>query len=77
MGTANFSVPDDVKEAFDKVFEGRNKSAVVTELMREAVDREERRQRGRAAVERILETRSKAPVRTEKALRAAREKGRA
>ena len=76
MGTANFSVPDDVKAAFDKLFEGRNKSAIVTELMREAVDREERRRRSRAAVERILDMRSKAPVRTGKALRAAREKGR-
>ena len=39
MATVNFSVPDDVKEAFNEAFEGQNKSAIVTELMREAIAR--------------------------------------
>ena len=34
MATVNFSVPADVKEAFDKVFARQNKSAVLAELMR-------------------------------------------
>ena len=29
MATMNFSIPDDVKEAFNKAFDGQNKSAVV------------------------------------------------
>ena len=29
MATVNFSVPDEVKVAFDKAFSGQNKSAVV------------------------------------------------
>ena len=37
MATVNFSVPDEVKAAFDKAFSGQNKSAVVAELMRRAV----------------------------------------
>ena len=37
MATVNFSVPDEVKVAFDKAFSGQNKSAVVAELMRRAV----------------------------------------
>ena len=37
MATVNFSVPDDVKAAFDKAFGQRNKSAIVAELMRRAV----------------------------------------
>ena len=37
MATVNFSVPDDVKEAFDKAFGDQNKSAIVAELMRRAV----------------------------------------
>jgi hypothetical protein len=37
MATMNFSVPSDVKEAFDKAFKGENKSAVLTGLMRQAV----------------------------------------
>jgi addiction module HigA family antidote len=44
VATANFSVPSDVKEAFDKVFRRQNKSAVLTDLMRQAVD-DRRRQR--------------------------------
>jgi hypothetical protein len=30
MATVNFSVPDDVRAAFDKAFAGANKSAVLT-----------------------------------------------
>jgi hypothetical protein len=35
MATVNFSVPDDVKEAFNIAYQGQNKSAVIAELMRE------------------------------------------
>ena len=44
MGTMNFSIPDDLKDKFNEVFKDENKSAVVTELMRRAV--EERQQAG-------------------------------
>jgi hypothetical protein len=37
VATVNFSVPDDVKAAFDKAFGEENKSAIVAELMRRAV----------------------------------------
>ena len=37
MATVNFSVPDEVKAAFDKAFGGQNKSSIVAELMRRAV----------------------------------------
>ena len=39
MATVNFSVPDDVRDAFNETFKDRNKSAIVAELMRETVDR--------------------------------------
>ncbi len=39
MPTVNFSVPEDVKDAFNTAFEGQNKSAVIADLMREAVER--------------------------------------
>ena len=35
MSTVNFSVPDDVKDEFNAVFSGQNKSAIIAELMRE------------------------------------------
>ena len=37
MATVNFSVPDEVKAAFDKAFGDQNKSSIIAELMRRAV----------------------------------------
>lgn len=76
MPTVNFSVPEDVKKAFNATFEGQNKSAVIAELMREAVERAQRRQRHCSAVDRILANRVNAPRVTEAEFRAAREAGR-
>ena len=49
MATVNFSVPDDVKEAFNRAFAAENKSAVIARLMREAVDEVERQRQRQAA----------------------------
>jgi hypothetical protein len=76
MSTVNFSVPEDVKQAFDAAFAGRNKSAVIAQLMREAVAREARERASRSAAERILERHATAPVRTDAQLRKARLHGR-
>ena len=62
MATVSFSVPEEVKAAFNRTFRGRNKSAVIADLMREAVARVSRRQESRAAIERILTRRRGAPV---------------
>ncbi|RCX10062.1 hypothetical protein [Extensimonas vulgaris] len=76
MSTVNFSVPDDVKALFNATFEGQNKSAIIAELMREAVEREHQRRRRQQAYARILARRESAPAFTETQLRAAREEGR-
>lgn len=76
MSTVNFSVPEDVKRAFNEAFQGQNKSAIVADLMREAVERAGRKQRHHQAITRILERRKTAPEVTEEAIRAAREEGR-
>lgn len=76
MATVNFSVPDDVRDAFNATFEGQNKSAVIAGLMREAVAREARRRRSAEAIERILSERVGAPVRTTAQILAARRRGR-
>ena len=49
----NFSVPEDVKEAFNKAFEGENKSAVITRLMVRAVDEHARTRRSQGFVEKV------------------------
>ena len=73
MATVNFSVPDDVKEAFNAVFAGRNKSAVIADLMVRAVEEEQMRKRRAQAIDRLLARRSsKRPVTLEE-IRAARE----
>ncbi|MDZ7750161.1 MAG: hypothetical protein U5S82_00540 [Gammaproteobacteria bacterium] len=76
MATVNFSVPDEVKEAFNAEFEGQNKSAIIANLMREAVERARRRQRSRVAIQHILERRAKAPGRSDEELRESRQEGR-
>jgi len=57
MATVNFSVPEDIKKAFNKTFKGENKSAILSRLMRDAIERRERQQRRKAAVEAILKLR--------------------
>ncbi len=72
MATVNFSVPDDVKSVFNRVFAGRNKSAVISDLMMRAVEEEKIRQRRAQAIDRLLERRSaKRPV-TSKEIRETR-----
>lgn len=76
MATVNFSVPSDVKEAFDKAFRRQNKSAVLTELMRQAVEERQRRRRRARVVEKLLALRKQTRRATETAFRAARRRGR-
>lgn len=42
MATVNFSVPDSVKEDFNARFQGRNKSAIISDLMERAIEEAER-----------------------------------
>ncbi len=76
MATVNFSVPEDVKDAFNEAFKDQNKSAIIADLMREAVERQERRNRHVDAIDRILARRKHAPSMTEEEFRQAREEGR-
>ncbi len=76
MSTVNFSVPEEVKQVFNETFQGQNKSAIIADLMLEAVERAQSRQRSQAAYLRILERRKHAPGVTEEEFRAAREAGR-
>ncbi|MFP4393049.1 MAG: hypothetical protein ACLFPG_09345 [Desulfohalobiaceae bacterium] len=54
MANVNFSVPQEIRDAFDAVFAGRNKSAIIAELMQHAIQEEEIRQRQKKAAGRIL-----------------------
>lgn len=76
MATVNFSVPEDVKQAFNSTFTGQNKSAVIADLMREAVERAQSQKRSKEAFQRIVVRRQSAPKVTEAQLRSARDQGR-
>lgn len=76
MATVNFSVPEAIKQSFNETFKDQNKSAIIAELMREAVERAQHRQRRMDAIDRILERREHAPQVSDEELRAIREDGR-
>lgn len=76
MSTVNFSVPEEVKQVFNETFEGQNKSAVIADLMLEAVERERSKQRSQDAYRRILARRKRTPSVTQEEFRAARDAGR-
>lgn len=73
MATVNFSVPDEVKDAFNMAYQGQNKSAVIAELMMEAVERSAHKKRHREAIANILARRAEIEPVTEEEIRAARE----
>ena len=76
MATVNFSVPDEVKEQFNRVFARENKSSIIARLMMQAVE-ERRLQKTRArAIDSLLRRRrSRQPV-SDSEIRSARITGR-
>jgi hypothetical protein len=76
MATVNFSVPETVKREFQKTFANENKSAIIARLMQQAIDERRREQAQSAAIDKLLELRSRqAPV-TDAEIRRARRFGR-
>lgn len=76
VATVNFSVPDAVKEAFNREFRNQNKSAVIAELMRRAVDESRARRRRKKAVRAILALRDTLEPASDEDIRRAREEAR-
>jgi len=76
MATVNYSVPDDVKTAFNREFAGENKSAVVAELMEQAVAERRRGRRRAKAVDQLLALRRKTKPVSAAAVRRARDAAR-
>jgi metal-responsive CopG/Arc/MetJ family transcriptional regulator len=72
MSTVNFSIPDDVKEEFGRVFDGRNKSAIIAELMRKAIAEVKRRKQREELFRALTEQRAQRPLLSDKELQASR-----
>ena len=73
MATVNFSVPSDVRDEFNRCFAGENKSAILTQLMRDAIEKYKRQQRRGQAIERLLAFRQTQPAINQQQIRASRE----
>jgi len=74
--TVNFSVPEEVKQAFNEAFAGENKSAVIARLMERAIEERQQRLRRAAAIDALLDQRrTQRPV-TRARVAAARRAGR-
>jgi len=76
MATMNFSIPDEIRDAFNREFSSQNKSAVIAGLMQQAIAGAEQQRRRQAAFERLTAARTERPALTDAATRAARELGR-
>ena len=76
MATVNFSVPDEVKQEFNKAFAGENKSGVLTRLMRQAIEERWRQRRRAAAIDALLKLRQRQRPASEREVRKARRAGR-
>lgn len=76
MATVNFSVPDQVKDQFNRAFARENKSSIIARLMMQAVE-ERRMQKERArAIDAILRRRRNQKPVSNSQIRAARVAGR-
>jgi hypothetical protein len=84
MTIMTIRIPDDVKEAFDKAFEGEDKDAIIAQFIRDglaargvpemvAARDEEVAERRRKAVDAILELRKTMPAISQDEIRAIRE----
>lgn len=76
MAMVNYSVPDEVKQRFNQAFAGRNKSAIIAELMAQAVEELERTQQRKNAIDRLLARRPARPAVTEAQIRGVRDEAR-
>jgi metal-responsive CopG/Arc/MetJ family transcriptional regulator len=76
MATVNFSVPDDIKAEFDKVFGGQNKSAIIADLMRKAVAEVKRRRQREDIFRTLTRRRAERPSLSDAQIRASRTTGR-
>jgi len=72
--TLNFSVPEEIKRAFNEAFAGENKSAVIARLMKQAIEERRQKQQRAAAIDALLEQRrTQRPIGAAKVAAARRE----
>ena len=73
MATVNFSVPEEVKQAFNSAFLHQNKSAVITSLMIRAIEEQKLRAKRARAIDSMLARRREKPESDAEEIQSARE----
>jgi metal-responsive CopG/Arc/MetJ family transcriptional regulator len=76
MATINFSVPDEVKREFQETFAHENRSAVITRLMKQAVEERKHQPTRAAAIEALLKLRTEQRPVSDEEIRRSRHVGR-
>lgn len=76
MATVNFSVPDAIRDDFNRVFRGQNKSAILAGLMRRAVQEAELRERREKLFADLTKARARRPTARARVVSTARRAGR-
>ena len=72
----SFSVPEEIKKAFDETFAGEDRSAIIIRLMKQAIKERRRRRRSAEAVDALLALRCQVPPVSAEEIAAARSAGR-
>jgi metal-responsive CopG/Arc/MetJ family transcriptional regulator len=76
MATVNFSVPDEIKKRFNEVFASENKSHLIAELMKKAIEEHERKLKRAQAIDALLRLRAKQKPVSDKKIRRIRHQDR-
>lgn len=71
MATVNYSVPEEIKKKFNEVFADQNKSHLIAELMKQAIEEHERQKRRSLAIDALLKLRAKQKPISKKAIKKA------
>lgn len=73
MATMNFSIPDQIKDAFDREFVDQNKNAIIAELMQRAVAEAKQQRHRLETFHRLTASRDQRPKVSDTEIRVARE----
>jgi metal-responsive CopG/Arc/MetJ family transcriptional regulator len=76
ISTVNFSVPEEIKQAFNEAFASENKSAIIARLMQQAVEERRRLRQRASAIDALLAQRRTQRPASEAEVTQARDEGR-
>lgn len=76
MATVNFSIPEDIKNRFNEIFANQNKSHIIANLMRQAINEYEHQKQRAQAIDALLKLRAKQKPVSKRAVQSARKLGR-